>query len=500
MFRTLPQSASARRELAEIYARRGDFLPAENLLWQVVRQSDRPQAADALERLARLMVEYKLPADAAWNYDLLERQFGDVALPSGRTGGEVVKALRDSGKIPESPPAVLEWQADAVRVERIGAGFSNQTTQELVSLGSPVPFFVMHRCDVDLSAQRLEVVNGMNDEVYWSLPLRGKGGAADTGFTSAEASGHQLTLLSRGMLHCLSPVDRKVLWTRPVENRGPGPNYFGRNQNPLQPMIKSVSLVSRHQGFQAGSAASGTLSLVNEQFVAYQGRRNLTLLDAISGEVCWVYTGVRPGTLVLGGDEVIYLRQSDGQNPVALRVNDGRRVEIKNLAETLNRAVHVVGDNFVLANLGDGKPGLRLFDPVRQRDLWSVELRRDTLMTLLDNDRMAVLEPEPKPAAAMENRARANRPAAQGARFAVIDLASGRRQELATIAAEDLKARHEIYVVGRQRQPVSADQQRTKPELLQRTGAVGPHQRCLARIRLWQRENSGGSSPSWIRT
>jgi len=460
LFRTLPQADVVRRELAEVYARRDDFLPAENLLWQIVRHADRDntadrardadrtRAADALERLARLMIEFKLPADAARIYDELERRFGDVTLPSGGTGSEIVKALRDSRKFPEAPPAVLEWEADAVRVERIGAGNSNQMTQELSALGSPAPFFSLHRFDVDLTAQRLEIIDGMNDEVYWSLPLRGKAGAMDAGFTAAQASGHQLTLLSRGLLHCLSPVDRKVLWTRPVENRGPNANYFGRNQTPLQPMSKSVSLVSRQQGLQAGSAVSSALSLANEQFVAYQGRRNLTLLDALSGEVCWVYSGVRPGTLVLGGGEVIYLRQLN-LDPVALRVADGRRVEIKNLAEMLNRAVHAVGDNFVLTNLGDGKTGLRLFDPVRQRDLWSVELRRDTVMTMLDNDRMAILEPEPKPTGA-PSRPGADGKAARsaGAKFAVIDLVSGRRQELATIAADDLAARLEVYVVA----------------------------------------------------
>ena len=147
---------------------------------------------------------------------------------------------------------------------------------------------------------------------------------------------------------------------------------------------------------------------------------------------------------MLGGDEVIYLRPADGQNPVALRVSDGRLVEVKNLAETLNRAVHAVGDSFVLTNLGDGKTGLRLFDPVHERNVWSMELRKDTVMTVLENDRMAILEPEAKPAGQP-----AGQPAvAVGAKFAVIDLASGRRQELVAVPPDDLKGRNEIYVVA----------------------------------------------------
>jgi hypothetical protein len=127
-----------------------------------------------------------------------------------------------------------------------------------------------------------------------------------------------------------------------------------------------------------------------------------------------------------------------------LRVSDGRLVDVKNLAETLNRAVHVVGDNVVLTNLGDGKTGLRLFDPVHERNLWSIELRKDTVMTVLENDRMAVLEPEAKPAGQPPGQ-----PAVTpGAKFAVIDLTSGQRQELTNVAADDLKGRNEIYVVA----------------------------------------------------
>jgi hypothetical protein len=190
---------------------------------------------------------------------------------------------------------------------------------------------------------------------------------------------------------------------------------------------------------------------VNDRFVGYQGRRNLTLLDALSGDVCWVYTGIRPGTLVLGGDEVIYLRPPDGLNPIALSVTDGRRIEVKNLAETLNRAIHAVGDNFVLATptqgaaLSQGKSGLRLFDPIQERDLWSIELPKDTIMTALDNDRMAVLELDARTTGQPGGKPGGD----PGAKFAVIDLTTGTRQELATIAPEDLKGRsNDVYVVA----------------------------------------------------
>lgn len=426
LFRNHPDAVPLRRELAESYAKRGDFLRAEHLLLQLARGRDADAAADATERLARLMVEFKLPADAAYYYRELEQRFPAATLSDGRAVPQLLAALRDSGRFPDAPPLVLDWHTDTVRVERMGANYTNHVAQELSSMGSPAPFFASHRFEVDPGAQRLEVVDGLTDDLHWSLPLRSKAGTGEGGFVLAQAAGHHLTLLHRGVLHSLSPVDRTVLWTRALDSRGANQGYYGRNQTPLAPMQPAVGLTNRQAMMQGMAVASGTLGLANDEFVGFQGRRNVTLLDALTGEVCWVYTGVRPGTLMLGGDEVVYLRPPDGQNPVALRAGDGKRLEVKNLKDSLTNTMHVIRDNFVLSANTGTKGGLRLYDPVKGTDVWTTELARGAVMTLLENDRMAVFE------------------AAEG-KFAIVDLRTGVRREVAKIAPEDLKGRTEVY-------------------------------------------------------
>jgi outer membrane protein assembly factor BamB len=196
-------------------------------------------------------------------------------------------------------------------------------------------------------------------------------------------------------------------------------------------MQQAVNLMNRHAAaFQSMPGAPGsTLGLANDEFISYQGRRNLTVLDSLTGEVCWIYTGVRPSTHTLGGDEVVYLRPTDGQSPLALRASDGKRLDVKNLPETLNRAIHAVHDNFVLSGLPEGKPGLRLFDPIAGRDLWTIALAKGAVMAMLENDRLAVLE-------------------AGDGKFGVIDLATGKRHDMATIAPEDIKGKPEFYALS----------------------------------------------------
>src|SRR5207244_3767632 len=152
-------------------------------------------------------------------------------------------------------------------------------------------------------------------------------------------------------------------------------------------------------------------------------------LDTLTGEVAWTHSGLRAGTIILGGEKIVYLRPPEGQNPIALRAVDGKRIDTKNLADTLNKFLHLVDDQFVMAaQLPGGKTGLRLFDPVAGRDLWMLELQGQAKISILDGDRAAVLEQDGK-----------------DGKFGLIDLQTGRRNVLATIAAEDINPRTDAF-------------------------------------------------------
>ncbi len=429
LFRDWPQAAQVRRDLVEKYAARGQLIPAEHLLLQLANSGDRGVAAAAVERLARLMLEFKLPADAAAHYLDLERRFADVSFDTQTTGANLVQALRDAGKFPESPADALDWHADAIRVERHGVGgFSNFVTQELTTPGPGAPFFASHRLEVESSSQRLDVIDGFSDETYWSVPLRSQGGNPDGGMVVARAAAHQVTLLHQGVLHGLSPVDRQLLWTRAVENRGPMPNTYGRNLNSLAALQTPANLAARSSGLQTQAAHPVALCLANSEIVGTLGRRNLTVLDALTGEVAWTLTGLRAGTIVLGGEKVVYMRPPDGRDASAVRAVDGQRIETKNLSDTINRCLSVVNDQFVMSGLAGAKPGLRLFDPVGSRDLWTIPLHQQARISILDDDRAASIEPDGK--------------------FGLIDLKTGLRKALATIPAEDWNPRIEAFVIA----------------------------------------------------
>lgn len=413
-----------RWKLAEAYASRGEFVRAEHVLLRLAREPAAATAAAAHERLARLMVQFELPADAAEEYRTLERDFADVPLSDGRTAAQTVQALRDAGRLPEAGSPVMDWQATGIRVERTGSNYQNHVPQELLATGSAAPYFQRNRLEVEHTRQRLEITDGWSDERRWSLPLRSHASSTEGSLAIGRSTGHQMTLLYRGVLHCLSPVEHKLLWARPLDHRQAAQGNYGRNTNPLQPMQASLNLANR-QAYNQNSAGGGPLAVANDEYVCYQGRRKITMLDVNTGEVRWTYSGGRAVGSVFGGTNVIFLRPADGRGVVALRAADGKRLDVRNLDETLNRAIHVVGDAFVLPG---SRGGLRLYDPVAERDLWKVELGR-LKMSPLDNDRLAVLQTD----------------AQQGANFQLLDLRSGKLQLLGTLGPEEMKGASEQF-------------------------------------------------------
>lgn len=427
LFGLHPAAAEMRRALVEDSARRGEFILAEHLLRELQHSPDRATAAAATERLARLMSESKLYADAAGYYRELEQTFADAPLADGNTGAGLVAELRSSGKLPAAEPVSLDWHAQELRLERSG-GNNSSYVQELEIANSTAPYFRSAKFDVKQVEQRLEISSIFDDEVAWSLPLRSKGGTSEGGLVSASSSGRLLTVLHRGVIHGLSPVERKVLWTHPLESRLGTQNYYGRNQNPIAPMQQATSF--RNRTSSGVNNNPGMLGVANHQVVCYLGRRTLNVLDALSGEIRWTYYGVRPGSLVFGNEQLVFLRPADGSEALALRTLDGKPLKIPGLVGLLDRAVQVTDRGIVVAETSTVPPvvKIRLHDPIAGKDVWSADFPRGVLMSNLDQNQLALFDPAGK--------------------FSLLNLASGAVQNLGEISADDLKARQEVIALA----------------------------------------------------
>ncbi|MBI5757537.1 MAG: PQQ-binding-like beta-propeller repeat protein, partial [Planctomycetales bacterium] len=430
-----PAALPVKWKRIEKLAEQRDLVAAEQSLTELRRHADSAIAAEATVRLVRLLLDFKLVGEAQQLCDDLLRLPEATRIADGSTPAAFVETLRKSGAIPAagSRPSRPDWSQTELSLTRMGANYSNTYTQDLPAVGSRLPFFRDHRLQVPHEDQRLEVVDAASERTEWSMPLRSRANSADGSMVTAEATGHELVVLHRGVLHALSPVDKSVRWSFPLDGRSGGQvNYGFQVQASFPPMQSSLrfsnTLAQKQQTSQSGSP----LSHVTGRYFCCQGRRGLTVYDTLSGQVMWTHDGIRPGTSICGDDEVLYFRTPDQAKSFALRSVDGQPVELPKLHEWMNRAVHVVGRCFVFADdsQSKGKPSLRMSDPLLDKYVWrGIDLPTGSLMSLHGNSQLVLLDPK-------------------DGNLRRIDLRTGRVEKLGAVATDDLKGRQEVFALA----------------------------------------------------
>jgi hypothetical protein len=425
-----PAAVPLHLELAEAAGKAGEFLVAEDILENL--RGDSQTAPAALERLARLMSAARLPADAAQCYRLLEDRYPQAKLSNGQTAEDFVLDLRDAGEFPDVPEgAVLDWQNAELSLTRSGVNFSPTFSHDIPLQGGGWPFFRDHRMRVFPQEQRFVTLEASHESPQWSQPLRSSTDANDDAPVTADVSGHQVMLSFRGVIHCLSPVERKVLWTHTLSDR---PSQVQVQRQPPQPM-QSLAQASLFDHWTRDAAHMGSgLCYADSRSVVCWARRRVTVLDASTGAVRWVRADVPQGTMVQGGGTVLYLVAPDRSHATAIRALDGREIAAPLLLDWLQKSVMMYEGDLIMktaprlsdaAPVRSGHTALRRFDPVQDREIWKVEIPSGTQITQVAPDRVALLDPAGK--------------------FELLHLFDGHRDTLGTLPKTELKGRSESY-------------------------------------------------------
>ena len=239
-----PQGRSARKKLAQLYAQRGELSNAQIHLMHLTRSADEKVAANSLYTLARLMDDQKLTTDAHFYYRQLSDRYAETVVAGGTTARALYEKLQ-ADRLAQSVKDAnrLSWGDYDLKIERTGASYSSSQKYELKSGAFRMPYFRQFRFEID-SQQKLAIIHLADGKLHWLVPLRGKARSSQS-YAVAQAVGHRLFVLYRDVLHCLSPVERKVLWTRTLETRGQASGYYySPNQQTARPMQSGQSILS----------------------------------------------------------------------------------------------------------------------------------------------------------------------------------------------------------------------------------------------------------------
>ena len=426
LFSFHPAANEARIRLVEWLVEAGDPGRARLVLQQLIEQPDRNTAAHAIERLARLMISSQQPADAVYYYEQLASHYADVVIRKGVTGAKLVADLRDAKELdftPTEQPSL--WPTTLLTLSN---GYYHAQAYPF-AIETPLPFF-QQRTITKWGQQGFGMKTIKSGELDWKVPLRSAVRADnhwDDGKSpkSIKSIGHQLFFVIYGVLHAISPLEKRTLWTKSLVDQGEGSLHY----SPDHPKPNRMLAGAPNDLLYNRSCGPGIMAIVQPNYLCIHGRRSLSVLDPQTGEELWRHESLPKDatvTGVIGNHEALFVRSLKAREEVSVyRALDGKLLEIPGVKNLLRFSMMSKGSSFLLVETKDvnslnvdgynermyniihaRKNGdrswpkdvstvvLRLHDPIAKSTTWQIELPPGTVVSPLGTEEIVAFQPD----------------------------------------------------------------------------------------------------------
>lgn len=401
LFAFHPATRELRWRQIEFAITERDVSRAELALLRLVEGQDALEAARAWRRLVELYRSMDLKEDAATAGQRLSRM-GDVALADGTTAKQWVENEIAAGRLTRTTAShTPDWSSLEFKMQRsVGYQGNAEQVQECTLPDARWPFFTGQRFQYQVltspvSMQRLAMSRLGESQLDWSLPLRNKLNS-NLGYGAViRTVGHQMLVYHREVLHMLSPVDHRVVWTRPVESRGAtsiDPMQAARRQ--LLPMQSSVEFQTRPMDPTDEMNRNSLLTLCTPDFVGYRGRRVLTVTDAATGQWRWELRELPNDARVQATNEFVFVSSaSRWPNGLLLRARDGQSVPfVGTQRDRFQSAKMSLGSDLLTVSKADGNlVAVERWNAMTQQIVWRETFPSTSQFSWLDARTVAML-------------------------------------------------------------------------------------------------------------
>ena len=406
-----------------------DVSRAELALLRMVEGQDSLEAARAWRRLIELYRVLDLKDDAAMAGQRLS-QLGDVAVADGITAKQWVEKEIEAGRLAQMTTSrAPDWSTLDFKMERsVGYQGNSEQIQECSLPDARWPFFTAQRFQYQMlnqhvSTQRLAMSRLGESQLDWSLPLRSKATSNTSFGTVIRTVGHQMLVFHRDVLHLLSPVDHRVVWTRALESRGPvnfDPMQSARRQT--LPMKSGSEFQGQPMDAAEEQTRNSLLMLCTPELIGYRGRRMLTVTDAATGQWRWVLRDLPNDARVQATNDFLTVTSpSRWPKGVLLRARDGQPVLPLDVPhpEYFQLAKLTLGsDLLVVSRDPSNKVALERWNPLTGKSVWRETFAFTSQFSWLDARTLATLGADGK--------------------LSTLDIETHESRELATVKAADL--------------------------------------------------------------
>lgn len=408
-----PATNELRLSLASRLIESGDLLEAELTLEPLLKGNDAQFTGRAIASSARLYELAKKPKLAAQAYQLLLNNWGDVAVLNNKTGRQLYDEAMQ--KQPSLGANSVEWPWGMV----VASETQDVSRNPVYSMQQPC-YSILQRRGTALENLKLVFDNARgstylrdgNGNIVVKIPPGDSRSRTEMGLWQTAADGHLLFTCFDGHLMAVNTLSvrpneiESILWRE---------NVLAADKESIQVITKET-----RNPFDSGSIAVsrfadqlkrplGMLGPMTSQGVCFQKIRAIVCVDPWTGNPIWTRNDFEQGCEIFGDHEFIFVQppqavnnESGNQQPatiecVVLSASDGRTLGKRQLPASANRWT-VRGRNILAwdqkGDSADGQLRLFLYDAEQQTDIWSESFAVGSKACLLDNDGVAVLQPD----------------------------------------------------------------------------------------------------------
>lgn len=404
-----PATNELRLSLASRLIESGNFLEAEVNLEPLLNGNDRGFTGRALALSAKLYDLAKKPNLSAQAYQTLLRDWADTVVLNNKTG----RQLHDEAapKRVSSGVDPLEWPWGMVE----SSESHDVSRNPVYSMQQPC-YSILQRRGAALENLKL-VFDGARGSTYLrdgngnivvKIPPGESRIRTETGLWQTAADGHLLFICFDGHLMAVNTISARpnelesVLWRDNVlaADKESIQVITKESRNPFDPNATPIS-----QFADPLKRPLAMLGPMTSRGVCFQKIRAIVCLDSWTGTPVWTRNDFEQGCEIFGDHEYVFVRQQTGANQDQESANvecsmlsavDGRTLGKRQVPAPANRWT-ICGRNILAWEQKKDTPGqIRLFlrDAEQQKDIWSESFDAKSKGCLIDNDAVAILQPD----------------------------------------------------------------------------------------------------------
>ena len=349
--------------------------------------------------------------EASYCYRVLGRDFADVVVRDGKTGGDLYNERFTDKRLlmlPSLDEPVQAWPT----TRKITVKQDNVNSPQFRQLyffeldGEPLAFFQNHRLAVDGAQHQFKVIERASQKEEWSSHLTqtnfqqlfqqmgGQQPGSNALRNSFSVAGHLVVLPLGHMVFGIDPVGHRLLWEKSLLGQAPPQqtNFM------IDPRDGAPTIVYSDGWIQK----LGQTFPVHASYVCLHTRDGLLALDPLSGRTLWTRSDVSNRTQVFGDEEHIYLVELGADNSTpsatrAFRACDGVSVRVPDFTALYQKKLRVLGGTLLLSDPEGRGLTLRLYDIQTGKDLWKKTFPASSVMMQTEDPRLAgIAEPDGK--------------------------------------------------------------------------------------------------------